>query len=301
MSPMNVVTALVRTPAISVERFEHPPGAVHRDPEREVAGGHAVNFVEAGSFWLRFDGAWRRLTPEHVFVTQPGLEYSCRHDDDGPPRDRCLTVRYSAAAVESLRSAGALPATRPVLALTNRRAYLRHELEAGAANEVARTEALAGALFWTLAVPAAARPRFRPGQLTWYAARVRRAKDLIETRYAEPLPLSRLAREVGMSLYHFARAFSELEGEAPHRYLVRVRLERARSRLLRGAPVTETCYACGFGSLSHFTTTFRRRFGVSPSGFARAGAAPRSPLPPALEGRQQVTTAAAHGRRSRLG
>ncbi len=94
----------------------------------------------------------------------------------------------------------------------------------------------------------------------------------MRTQFAEPLSLSRMAREVGMSLYPFARLFAELEGETPHRFLVGVRLQEAARRLRAGGRVTDVCFAVGFGSLSHFTTTFRREYGAPPSEFRRSPA-----------------------------
>ena len=73
-----------------------------------------------------------------------------------------------------------------------------------------------------------------------------------------------------MSLYSFARVFTELAGETPHRYLVAVRLREAVRRLRAGQPVTEVAHAVGFGSLGHFISTFRRAFGTTPSRFARS-------------------------------
>jgi AraC family transcriptional regulator len=259
---VNRVTPLWQTPAVRLERFDHEPGVTHRDPEREHAATHAVNFVESGSFRVRVAGAWHDLTAAHLLATTPGLEFACAHDED-QPRDRCLSVRYSEEAIESLRAAGARPAPGSVLRLSNRGAYLKHELRGCTGPEGA--EAMAGALYWSLATPPSARAPFRPGQQAWHAARVDRAKALMRAHYAEPLTLSRLAREVGMSLYHFARVFADLEGRPPHRFLQEVRLAQARARLRAGASVTDTCFAVGFGSLSHFVTTFRRRFGLRPS------------------------------------
>jgi AraC-like DNA-binding protein len=81
-----------------------------------------------------------------------------------------------------------------------------------------------------------------------------------------------MAVEAGMRLYHFARVFRELEGRPPHAYLRDRRLAEAEARLRAGASVTETCFAVGFGSLSHFVTTFRRHRGLRPSEVANGGA-----------------------------
>lgn len=254
----------MRTPAIALERFEHDPCVAHRDPEMEYASSHALNFVESGSFRVRVTGAWRDVTSQHLFVTSTGLEFSCAHDADYPD-DRCLSVRFTDEAVESLRGQGAADAGAPLIDLTNRRAYLKLRLSQAAGADEARAEALAGELYLSLAAGAKNTPLFRAHQLSWYVARVDRAKAMIEAHYAEPLSLSRLARDTGMSVYHFARVFHELEGQTPHRRLLHVRLAHARRLLREGAGVTHTCYVVGFGSLSHFTSTYRRHFGVRPS------------------------------------
>ncbi len=264
---MNRVAILASTQAVWLERFDHAPGVPHSDPDLERVTTHALSVVETGAFSVRIGKDWQRVTPGRLFVAPRGLEFACRHDD-GPPRDECLSLRYSDEAVESLRSVGALVPQGEVRALTNRQAYLLHELRRAAHEahlDAARLEATAGALYRSLGSASRSRAAFRAGQLAWYAARVERAKALMRAHYDEPLSLSRMAREVGMSTYHFARVFAELEGQPPHRFLTELRLVRAAARLRAGASVTETCFAVGFSSLSHFTTTFRRRFGVRPS------------------------------------
>jgi AraC-like DNA-binding protein len=199
-------------------------------------------------------------------VTRPGLEYSCAHVEEHPS-DCCLSVSYSDEAVESARSSATLDAA-PWRPLTNRHAFLHRALQACVAGDEARTEALAGALLFSLSKGHSRHPLFRAERLAWYAARVDRAKAMIDAHYAEPLSLSALAHDAGMSVFHFARIFAELEGRPPHRFLTDVRLAHARA-CLRGASVTETCFAVGFGSLSHFVTTFRRRYGARPSDVGR--------------------------------
>ena len=266
---MNRVVQLAQTTAVTIRRFDHVPGVVHLDPERETATSHAVSFVEAGAFRVRTTGGWHEVRSDSLFVTTPGLEFSCAHDEE-LPEDRCLSVSYADEVVESARSTFTR-ADAPLRPLTNRHAFLGRALRSCAPEEEARSEALAFALLWSLSASTARRPLFRPERMAWYAARVDRVKAMIEARYAEPLSLSTLAREAGMSVFHFARVFGELEGQPPHRFLTDVRLARAAARLREGAGVTETCYAVGFGSLSHFVTTFRRRYGTKASDFRRNG------------------------------
>jgi transcriptional regulator GlxA family with amidase domain len=97
-----------------------------------------------------------------------------------------------------------------------------------------------------------------------------RARDLVDSRYDEPLDLEALARTAHVSPRHFSRSFRQTFGETPHRYLLTRRIERARY-LLRTTDmqVAEVCLAVGFNSVGSFTTTFRRHVGVSPREYRR--------------------------------
>ena len=80
-----------------------------------------------------------------------------------------------------------------------------------------------------------------------------------------------IAREASLSPYYFTRAFTSYVGVPPYRYLIQLRVQRA-SQLLRDTElsVTQICQRVGFNSLSHFTTTFRRHTGLSPTGYRRS-------------------------------
>jgi AraC-like DNA-binding protein len=102
-----------------------------------------------------------------------------------------------------------------------------------------------------------------------------RARDLVDSRYAEPLDLEALARAAHVSPRHFSRSFRRTFGETPHQYLLTRRLERAR-HLLRTTDlrVAEICLAVGFTSVGSFTTTFRRYVGLPPSAYRRKNPGP---------------------------
>jgi transcriptional regulator GlxA family with amidase domain len=102
-----------------------------------------------------------------------------------------------------------------------------------------------------------------------------RARDLVDSRYAEPLDLEALAGAAGVSPRHFSRCFRRTFGETPHQYLLTRRIERAR-HLLRTTDmqVAEICLAVGFNSVGSFTTTFRRHVGVPPTEYRRVTGGP---------------------------
>jgi AraC-like DNA-binding protein len=95
---------------------------------------------------------------------------------------------------------------------------------------------------------------------------LRRARDLADRHYAEPLDLGGLAEAAHVSKYHFTRCFAATYGDTPMRYLTRRRIERAQD-LLRSAnlTVTEVCMMVGFSSLGSFSTRFRELVGETPT------------------------------------
>lgn len=107
---------------------------------------------------------------------------------------------------------------------------------------------------------------------------LRRARDAMDARYAEPLDLDTLAAESGYSRYHFAREFHAAFGETPRAYLSRRRVERAKDLLAHAnLTVTEVCMMVGFSSLGSFSRRFRELVGCSPSEYQRRGAPPAIP------------------------
>jgi AraC-like DNA-binding protein len=95
---------------------------------------------------------------------------------------------------------------------------------------------------------------------------LRRARDLADRSYAEPLDLDALAAEANVSKYHFLRCFSATYGMTPAVYLAERRIERAQD-LLRATnlTVTEVCLLVGYQSLGSFSSKFRQLVGTSPS------------------------------------
>ena len=96
-------------------------------------------------------------------------------------------------------------------------------------------------------------------------AHLRRARDLMDRDYAQPLDVPAMARAALMSPAHFSRRFRAAYGETPYSYLMTRRIERAKARLREGMSVTDTCMAVGCTSLGSFSARFTEVVGQTPS------------------------------------
>jgi AraC-like DNA-binding protein/ligand-binding sensor protein len=101
-------------------------------------------------------------------------------------------------------------------------------------------------------------------------AMVTRAREIIEERSADPLPLTEIARNVHASTFYFCKIFKRATGMTFTRYLSMVRIAKAKKLLANPqARITEVAYESGFASITHFNRLFRRIAGQSPTDFRR--------------------------------
>ena len=96
-------------------------------------------------------------------------------------------------------------------------------------------------------------------------AHLRRARDLMDRDYAEPLDVPAMAQAALMSPAHFSRKFRAAYGETPYSYLMTRRIERAKAFLRQGMSVTDACMAVGCTSLGSFSSRFTQIVGETPS------------------------------------
>jgi AraC family transcriptional regulator len=89
---------------------------------------------------------------------------------------------------------------------------------------------------------------------------------------AETVSLADLAAVARVSVYHFARQFRGAMGESPHRYVIRLRVERAQQLLREGRlSMAQVASAVGFADQSHFNRHFKRLIGFTPGQFLQGG------------------------------
>jgi AraC-like DNA-binding protein len=109
-----------------------------------------------------------------------------------------------------------------------------------------------------------AHPLFTDGDRP-YDFLIDRALALVDRNYTKNLTDTVVAEYVGLSTSHFRFLFRQATGQPFHRYLVNVRLEKAKTLLQEGdLPVSQVASMVGFTGISHFSRAFSHRFRVSP-------------------------------------
>jgi AraC-like DNA-binding protein len=97
------------------------------------------------------------------------------------------------------------------------------------------------------------------------ATLLNRVRGHIRHHIMESIDLDRLAREAGMSKYHFLRCYKELAGTTPMDDVRRIRLEHARNLIMTtDFPLKEIAHRSGLGSQIQLTRLFRKYYDTTP-------------------------------------
>jgi AraC family transcriptional regulator len=222
--------------------------------ERRIIAPGGISLVPAGmDFGLRLETA---LESVHVYVRSAVLREVASEFFDGDPERVELVPRF-----------GHRDALIEQLALGIREALTDSDDPATVyADHLAR--ALGAQLIRAHSNLMPQDPARRRAGLT--RSQLARATEFMDVNLSERLSLSEIAEAAGLSPAHFIRQFKASMGLAPHKYLVRLRLERAM-RLLRetDSSIAQIAFDCGFSHQEHMTRFFGRLAGTTPAVFRR--------------------------------
>ncbi|MFN0317123.1 MAG: bifunctional DNA-binding transcriptional regulator/O6-methylguanine-DNA methyltransferase Ada [Burkholderiales bacterium] len=103
-----------------------------------------------------------------------------------------------------------------------------------------------------------------------HAAKVAEICRMIEKAETAP-SLEKLARQAGLSTYHFHRVFKATMGLTPRAYAAAHRAQRVRNELGRGATVTKAIFDAGYESNGRFYDESHKILGMTPSTYRAGG------------------------------
>lgn len=97
---------------------------------------------------------------------------------------------------------------------------------------------------------------------------LRRLEEYVRANLAEAICLQELSGIAGLSKRHFLRAFQESVGTTPYNYVLALRIDEAKHRLSQtDDSIVDVALATGFSHAQHFSTSFKKATGVTPSAF----------------------------------
>ncbi len=99
--------------------------------------------------------------------------------------------------------------------------------------------------------------------------RIRHIYALIDERYKNKISLAEVASTCNLTKEAFCRYFKKATGSTFISFLNQYRISQAKRLLMSGKNVSETCYECGFESLSYFNRSFKKLTGENPSAFKK--------------------------------
>ncbi|HUO93722.1 MAG TPA: helix-turn-helix transcriptional regulator [Rhizomicrobium sp.] len=232
---------------------------------------------ERSSIALVLEGAFRYETSQgaadlvagSVLLGNRGHCFQCGHDHSWG--DRCISFHFAPEMIEQVASEMpgarttefarvALPPLGTFIPLTAHAGTLDAHSENGAFEDLSYR--VVETVFATLAEHTMPAVSVNDRDRRRVADAVRR----IERKSDSALTLSGLAREAGVSAFHFLRIFRDSVGMTPHQFLLRTRLQNAALELRQTVkPISTIAFDAGFGDLSTFNRRFKRLMGVSPS------------------------------------
>lgn len=92
----------------------------------------------------------------------------------------------------------------------------------------------------------------------------------MQEHYQANITINDICDLIYLSPYHFKRIFKEHTGQTPHRYLMNIRLEKAKELLVAsGSTIEDIARLCGFVNAGHFAVAFKRDTKLSPSEYRK--------------------------------
>lgn len=254
----------------------YPPAPHPEDHELDWEHGRVIEalqvvLVSEGGGWLETHGTRpRRVGPGMVFLILPHVWHRYRPDPQtgwteswievrGPVVDRLLqTGAFSSGSV--LQAGGIAQGIEETL---NRIHHGIGDDSPGGKPELSALALQVLAQYSRLAT--------QPSKVSRIQLAVLRAERHLNDHYREPIQVESLAMKLGVAYSHFRRAFRAHTGLSPWRYVVHLRLTRARALMAASDSTLEDIASrTGFNTGFHLSKSFKQAYGLAPDRWRKA-------------------------------
>ena len=246
----------------------------------EYNNSFSMSFVRKGFFEYQTFKRRDEMHVGRVLISKPGFEHTTRHIDNQPDIVTIFDFKRSFFEESVLETYGSkLPwilknndIHSVMLNATPGHEYLHHrifqKITSGEYNSLEIDELVIDLLEKVMVVLGSTEtPENIPDKLKQHhLGTIEMARAYILSHFKENISLQQLAANCFVSPFHFSRIFKTITGISPHQYLHSVRLTHAKVLLTETyAPVADIAYECGFNSLEHFVTSFKKYHKINPS------------------------------------
>jgi AraC family transcriptional regulator len=220
-------------------------------------------FVLAGTYEENIAGNSFERGPAALVYYPPDVSHGEEHFSSG----RHFLVEIDFNGLEKIRDYGAR-LTEPVLLGSNSSLWLAARMYREFSERDKFSALVLESISTELLVSAARqfprRAERRP------PAWLKKVKEFLRENFAEPPSLDELAKAVNVHPTHLARVFRQFERCTVGDYVREARINYAREKMLgSNTPLVEIALAAGFADQTHFTRSFKRITGMTPTQFRR--------------------------------
>lgn len=220
-------------------------------------------FVLAGNYREMISGTSFERAPAALVYYPPDVSHGEEHFTDG----RHFLVEVDLKSLETVRDYGAR-LSEPVLLDTTSSLWLANRMYKEFSERDEFSPIALESISTELLIAASRRDKRKTERNAppWLG----RLKEFLRENFSEPPCLNELAKAVDVHPMHLARVFRRFERCTVGDYIREVRIDYARKRLLgSNEPLVEIAMAAGFADQTHFTRSFKRVTGMTPSEFRR--------------------------------
>jgi len=220
-------------------------------------------FVLAGNYREKIAGRFFERAPAALVYYPPDVSHGEEHFTNG----RHFLVEVDFKSLESVRDYGAA-LNEPVLLDTNSSLWLAQRMYKEFRDRDKFSRIALESISTELLIAASRKENCKTERNPppWFG----RVKEFLRENFSEPPGLNELANAVEVHPTHLARVFRQFERCTVGDYIREVRIDYARRRLLGSKEaLVEIALAAGFADQTHFTRSFKRVTGMTPTEFRR--------------------------------